>query len=179
VRSVDVADDSTAFALTGTDIALDSLTGEDIAADSLTGEDIDESTLSDGFDTSVQLCRTDGPIRLATNTVRPVCTFGAFTISAQCLEDASDPIAMLLVDSSVDNAFLVFGPDTNDLPDYDSDDPTAGVFSVSSTNGSIAEKRNVVFAAPDGTQLTGMVGGRATAVDGPGDRCDLVVSLVG
>jgi hypothetical protein len=43
----------------------------------------------------------------------------------------------------------------------------------------VAEKRKVALAAPDGTQLIGIVGGRANAVTGDGDSCDMVVSLVG
>ena len=46
VRSTDVADDSTEFALTGGDIANGSLVGGDVANDSLTGADVGNGSLS-------------------------------------------------------------------------------------------------------------------------------------
>jgi hypothetical protein len=159
----------------GIDVKSGTLTGADVEDDSLTNADIDESTLNDPLDPGVEVCQTDGPLHLVGDSVAPVCTLGALTVSAQCAVDVSDPVAMINVQTSVDDAFIVWGPDTNDQPDFDNSN---SIFSVSATNatGPVASKSSVLFGAPDGTQATGFLGGRANPVE---DSCDLVVSLVG
>ncbi len=165
-------------AVRGVDVRSATLTGAHVVDDSLTNADIDESTLNDPLDPGVEVCRTDGPLHLVGSTVSEVCTLGAFTIHAQCAIDVSDPIAMINVETSVPNAFIVFGPDTNAFADFDD---SLNVFSVSArhSTGRQAAKQSVLFAAPDGTQLAGVIGGRANPHNADGDSCDLVVSLVG
>lgn len=138
------------------------------------GSGLDADTLDGGH-----ACRTDGVLRMQVGEATKVaCSRGAFTLTADCIDGSAGSISgEANIDTSIDNAFYR-GPDGND-DDFDDADGVSDLLVVTASTASPEFRMDNVFAAaPDGTQLSGVIGVRVGNVSGTAD-CEFGLGALG
>jgi hypothetical protein len=137
------------------------------------GSDLDADKLDGGH-----ACRTDGLLTMNMgDTPETVCTRGALTVIAEC-EDSGGGAAsgVLKIDTSIDDAF--FSGDAFDDPDFDAGDPPVALLSpITGSTPDFSNETPFYAAAPDGSQLSGVLGMRVQNVTEP--NCEFLVGALG